>query len=115
MTVTLPIKSPFQNKLNATVLELTQQANEYDKHGQQAIQNALHYAIEKRMAARQYYGENKAYLFGLLSDISLAHDDYDKQHADHDKARYTFERLKLTILTLIRYETLSDKLRNVAN
>lgn len=115
MPITLPIESPFQHKLNATIANLTWQANQQDAPSQQAINNALHYAIEKRMAARQYYGENKAYLFGLLSDISLAHDDYEKNCFNHVKALDTFEQLKLTILTLIRHETHSNKLKNVAN
>lgn len=103
-TISMPVYSPFQDKLNALIDALINKSNQIDETGKQAINNVLHFTVTQRFAMRDYSGDNRPYLQGLLKDVSAAYHEYEQACFSHDMAVDTFDKLKRFVLTLLKTE-----------
>ncbi len=66
------VDSPYKDFLEGVVRKIENSLNERGKQEEKdAIENALYFAVQKRMITR-VFESNEEYLIGLLSDISDA-------------------------------------------
>ncbi len=68
------------------------------------INNVLHFTVTQRFALRDYSGDNRPYLQGLLKDLSAAYNEYEQACFSHDMAVDTFDKLKRFVVALLKKE-----------
>jgi len=95
------IESPFKTSLEAAVEQIKKSSNKRDKQeSKDAIENALYFAVQKRMMVREYKSDDE-YLAGLLSDISEAQNEFEQVCYQNSLSDEVFLTLKSNVLTLL--------------
>ena len=96
-------QSPFKVQLDDAIHFICDDAIEnLNEKNKRSVEDALYFAVKKRMKKRQYEGNEHEYLLGLISDISEAQNEFEQVCYASTQANDTFSRLKNTVLNLIK-------------
>lgn len=94
--------SPLQAKINGGIKSIHTKASKSKSDDyRREVEDALYLAVKKRMKERVYEGDDKAYITGLLSDISEAKFEHQKISFDSDVTSATFRKLQAILMSLL--------------
>ena len=90
------VQSPYHDPILALLKKIVIDAQSLsDSDDQMAVDNALYCAVVKRMSKREYDGDDKAYLAGLISDVSGGKYEFSQVCYDNGYASDAFRELNM--------------------
>ncbi|MCJ8269650.1 MAG: hypothetical protein MJK04_09630, partial [Psychrosphaera sp.] len=95
------VESPYREAIHTLLKKIYFDAQAHtDKDDRMSIENALYCVVTKRMCKRQYDGDSKAYLLGLIDDVSSGKYEFSQVCYDSEYASAVFMNVNMGLTLL---------------